>query len=1066
VNNSTPYFHGFEDAAENSQWTLVNNAANLNSWVINSAVSSHGQNSLYITPNRNLTPPPAGHNATIGYVSAYRDFTLEGMRWYHISFEWMNPSTAGELYVLWYRVQGASANPPASPLNALQPGIPAELFAATKPWVPEDTLMHASSQWQTALFDYRPAGLPTETMTYRLVFVWVSSGSGALGVPAAVIDNVQVGADRCGIGSLLTPPSLRNLVTLNNLTYTPLENPDRGEFSWTPRPGGGATYDFKFYPINNPDDSVRIDGLTESNVTVPELEPGWYKVWTRVASCGTDANTGDNISSIWRINYVRVFSRLRGCVAYYELDSDHVIVRIGSFNSINTGNDTEVQRISMVDRGPGNSMSRVTIHDDPTETDPRTGGQLYTVPRGYSKSVRLGNWNTGAEAESVTYRHLVTEETAIILLNYALVLEDASHDRHQQPTFTFEILDAMGEPIDDPCGVEHFIVGYDGMDDGWYSGQGITRWREWRNFGFNLSRYMGQEVRIRLTTRDCSQGGHYGYAYFTLECKPARLEGVTCGDEVPTTRPPLEAPAGFRRYEWRLASDIVPNPNPILSTNQTFRPPTGQEEEDFVCTIFFGTNNCSFHLYANAAHRKVHTNFERPVIRYENCEAIVNLTNTSYTMTSRGRRGRAETFRWYLDGVKFSDEENPEPLTFTEADTHTIRLIAGILNEQCAEPHEFTITIPEFRKTEEEIEVDICGNEYGHIVSANRTVYYTTSGLHRLPLRSIIGDCDSTIVIDLRLNPVYPIHIERDTLFLFRQNYFDYHGNIYTAPTERTDIFFTVHGCDSIVDWRLIVFEALRVELDSVPEMCHRNVDYFMLDYEVTSAVFTSFSVEFDQRAIDNGFVNIPHTFAPQNPFLPPPIRIDIPPDALPNTYTAILTFEDENNGDVIIPFSFTINYSSDVIRQKWNDVLMLRNQHYNGGFEFSSFQWYRNDELIVGETRSYLYVPGWLDFDAEYRVAIVRAGETHAVFTCPAVIEERAILSLYPTIVSRGESFTIDIPTDGRAVILNVMGLRVSEHILYSGGNQIHIHQPAGTYFVSITDEFGDQRTYTVLVK
>jgi hypothetical protein len=45
---------------------------------------------------------------------------------------------------------------------------------------------------------------------------------------------------------------------------------------------------------------------------------------------------------------------------------------------------------------------RHTVNWDPDEYDPRTGGRLKVVPEDEVASVRLGNWNNGAEGESQT----------------------------------------------------------------------------------------------------------------------------------------------------------------------------------------------------------------------------------------------------------------------------------------------------------------------------------------------------------------------------------------------------------------------------------------------------------------------------------------------------------------------------------------------------------------------------------------------------------------------------------------------------------------------------------------
>lgn len=46
-----------------------------------------------------------------------------------------------------------------------------------------------------------------------------------------------------------------------------------------------------------------------------------------------------------------------------------------------------------------------------------------------------------------------------------------------------------------------------------------------------------------------------------------------------------------------------------------------------------------------------------------------------------------------------------------------------------------------------------------------------------------------------------------------------------------------------------------------------------------------------------------------------------------------------------------------EIVTQRWNDVLGVKNAAHNGGYTFVSYQWYCNGRLLSGETRSYLFV-------------------------------------------------------------------------------------------------------------
>ncbi|MEO7082456.1 MAG: hypothetical protein ABIY71_13055, partial [Flavobacteriales bacterium] len=94
---------------------------------------------------------------------------------------------------------------------------------------------------------------------------------------------------------------------------------------------------------------------------------------------------------------------------------------------------------------------RHTIMSGPG-TDPNTDGAIPVVaPGGGAYSARLGNRNTDAEAERLSYTINVDASNALFVYRYAVVLEDPSHDPSEQPRFEIRMFDQSGASID--CGV-------------------------------------------------------------------------------------------------------------------------------------------------------------------------------------------------------------------------------------------------------------------------------------------------------------------------------------------------------------------------------------------------------------------------------------------------------------------------------------------------------------------------------------------------------------------------------------------------------------------------------------
>ena len=181
--------------------------------------------------------------------------------------------------------------------------------------------------------------------------------------------------------------------------------------------------------------------------------------------------------------------------------------------------------------------------------DPQVGGVLLPEvdPQGGIFSCRLGNAQTGAEAERIEQTFMVTNNTTSFTYRYAVVLNDPQHDQCNQPRFTIDMLDSNGQPIN--CAAYDVsagqgVPGFVSYGNG--NGQGI--WKNWTTVNIDLTGYVNQNVTIRFTTADCGYGGHYGYAYLDGSCLPFYIvaSDTLCDGECVN----LIAPPGAASYLW------------------------------------------------------------------------------------------------------------------------------------------------------------------------------------------------------------------------------------------------------------------------------------------------------------------------------------------------------------------------------------------------------------------------------------------------------------------------------------------------------------------------------------
>lgn len=145
--------------------------------------------------------------------------------------------------------------------------------------------------------------------------------------------------------------------------------------------------------------------------------------------------------------------------------------------------------------------------------DPVCGIQK-VYPGGGVYSLQLGNGTgIGNGAARINQSFVVDLVNNTFVYHYALVLNDAGHVAPETPYFTTRIFNQNGdtvyrnEIIVPTTGGDPNFIAYSG---GFYS--------NWATQSVNLSAYVGQDVTVEFTAGDCSQGGHYGYAYIDADC--------------------------------------------------------------------------------------------------------------------------------------------------------------------------------------------------------------------------------------------------------------------------------------------------------------------------------------------------------------------------------------------------------------------------------------------------------------------------------------------------------------------------------------------------------------------
>jgi gliding motility-associated-like protein len=183
---------------------------------------------------------------------------------------------------------------------------------------------------------------------------------------------------------------------------------------------------------------------------------------------------------------------------------------------------------------------------------------LSIVPPGENFSAMVGDFTgTGAQASRLQYNFSITPQSNMIIVKYAVVLEDAGHGVSQQPRFEAQLYDAAGNPL--PC-TFYQVAAANGAPG--FQNCGSYRWKNWTTFGVDVTAYMGQTITLDVATGDCSLGGHWGYAYVNASCSSLNLSAFYCQNGANNTAT-LTAPDGFANYVWTNAAT-----NAQLATGQ------------------------------------------------------------------------------------------------------------------------------------------------------------------------------------------------------------------------------------------------------------------------------------------------------------------------------------------------------------------------------------------------------------------------------------------------------------------------------------------------------------------
>lgn len=984
VQISVPYSMGFEleDSAKLSQWRL-NDGADLSickeRWVIGTAVKTEGKRSLYISYDEGAT---CTFDTVWNTSYAYFDFTIPSGQ-YELSFDWRCLG-GDETYMC--AAVGIAKQMTSMDCNYERAEFPDYIQSFAESGY---RVMRGCSRWQHVSVPFASNG----TRVYRLYFAWRNKNRDSkLPNPvSACVDNIQITTRNCA-----KPANLEAEVVGDSVVVT-----------WT---GTSAQYCIEYRRYGREKWSVQT-GIRDERFVIEGLDEGAYDI--RVRGVCNDVDTS---AYTYRTSF-GVYYPDRHCINYVDLHGEDVVATYGTFSN-------PYANIGVYDTAFTDDPKywRHTINWDPDEYDPRTGGRLKIVPEEEVASVRLGNWNVGAEGESLSFFYTVDGENAsILLLKYAVVLEDPNHGPADQPHFNLEILDEWGNLIDYTCGTADFYA--DSQRPGWNTFGSVT-WKDWTTIGLNLDAYDGERLEVRLTTRDCNWSGHFGYAYFTMGCAAAKIVSTSCGDDAQMS---IAAPSGFA-YEWFDKYDN-PVPDSIKSEDGRTLLIDPSDTTTYRCHLtYIEEETCGFDLYSSARPRFPIAEFEW---QYEpaNCQNRVKFINKSHIMTKFNNVTEhhydqpCDEYEWDFGNGQVGSEKNPVVIFPNKGGFFNVVLYASIAEGRCVKDTSLIIFLPSIGDKELRIDTTIC--EGGYIVFGPQ---YAGEEREYVNVWKTSAGCDSTVYLNLHLSPQSTEQLPDTTicaeipLTIDGQTYKSHEsGKFYRFYTNQ-------YGCDSTLWMNVTVLDSI------LPEITVRE----MSDSPNSGAIFIG-GAGFDYYTVDGG--------EPQTA------------DSITglNGGFYVLEFFNDFGCSVVREAAVSVCMPGWVY-QRWGDVLSLKNAEAldtdSATHIFTDFQWYKNNEAIAGANLSYLYVAEGLDPADSYYLEMTRVSNGEKLTTCPfrpTAVEDQKVVYVYPSPVQVGGTLTVKVSEAASLTIVNMFGDIALTQALSEGTNSITMAVPAGIYVVQV---------------
>ncbi|MEO8761597.1 MAG: hypothetical protein ABI388_09275, partial [Bacteroidia bacterium] len=172
---------------------------------------------------------------------------------------------------------------------------------------------------------------------------------------------------------------------------------------------------------------------------------------------------------------------------------------------------------------------------------------------GGSYSLLLNDASAGGKIQKAQYSFIANAASNnYFTYQYAIVLQNGYHPMNEQAYFSVEMIDITTSSTI-TCSSYQQSVPTSGAIAGWSTAANNVYYKPWSSISVDLTPYIGDSIAVNFVVSDCSQGGHFGYAYIDAACgTSSNVNQITQSNPLCTGGgiTTLQGPYGMSSYNW------------------------------------------------------------------------------------------------------------------------------------------------------------------------------------------------------------------------------------------------------------------------------------------------------------------------------------------------------------------------------------------------------------------------------------------------------------------------------------------------------------------------------------